>query len=207
MLKDGVGSLEENKNKEYMIEDIRLIENNLNRIKNITESMREVADTQKVHVRRMNLYRAMVVSLRLMHHKAKKITRINLQDEKFDLDLDRDHKVYTVKADNRKLEQAFIAIIDNALDQLEQYGDFEENLLDIKIVQNKDDLEITFKDNGGGIDKKLLPNIFDPFKSNKKHRGLGIGMSIVKKIIDEHGFEISVKNEDDGALVTIKIGS
>jgi PAS domain S-box-containing protein len=204
MLKHTLLSLEDSDDKKYMIEDLESIQNNLNRIKNLTETMREIADTEQFEIKSINLYRTLIIALRLTHNKGKKITPIMLQNRLFDLDIDREAERFSIYGDNKKLEQAFVAIIDNALDQLEQFGRFEENLLKIEIEKTKEGLKVTFQDNGKGISENLLENIFKPFKGDKTHRGLGIGLSVVKKIIDEHQFDITITN-NNGALVTVII--
>merc|ERR1711991_650135 len=75
MLKASVASLQNTPDRDYMLEDISLIEDNLNRIKNITESIREVADISEFEIREVNLYRALIISLRLTHNKSKNITK------------------------------------------------------------------------------------------------------------------------------------
>lgn len=206
MLKSSVDSMDDSSDKKYMLEDLEMIQNNLNRIKNITESMREIADSNYFRIEDINLFRAIIISLRLTHNKAKHITKIKLPDDRlFDLDIDRDQEKFMIKADYKKLEQAFISIIDNALDQLQSKGDPDKNLLIIDIIENSDYYEVVFIDNGGGIEPEILKDIFKPFKSNKEHRGLGIGLSIVKKILDEHQFNIKIENFNEGAKVTIVI--
>lgn len=205
MLKLSIESLGDVAEKKYMQEDLKLIQSNLNRIRHITESIREVADTDQFAIANINLFRALIISLRLTHHKAKKITKIKIQNNIFDMDIDRDEKNYMIDADRRKLEQAFIAIIDNALDQLELKKSYDDNYLNITINELKDKYEVVFEDNAGGIDPKLLPNIFKPFKNTKKHRGLGIGLSMVKKIIDQHKFDIDVQNYKNGVRVKILV--
>lgn len=204
MLKGDISSATALNNKEYMLEDIQSLENNLNRIENITESMREIADTTHVNIQEVNIYKSLIISLRILYYKTHNTTKIKLQDKFFDLDMDWDSEQYIIKADYKKLELVFMSIINNAIDQLEQHGDPTHNLIDIQITQTQKYIQITIHDNGGGIDKKLLPNIFRPFKSNKEHRGLGIGLSVVKQIIDKHNFSIFVKNENNGALFTIQ---
>lgn len=205
MMKGTLNCMEKSENKDYLIADIKEIDSNLKRIKNITETIREVADSNHFKIEKINLYSAIVTALRLTHNKAKKITKVKLQNDFFDLDLDQEHEQYFINADSRKLKQAFVAIINNSLDQLEHKGDFETNALNIKIIDNHENIKILFHDNGGGIDKDMLENIFKPFESNKKHKGLGIGLSVVKKIMDEHKFDITITNKDYGALVIITI--
>lgn len=205
MLKSSIEALECSAEKEYILEDLSSIQDNLNRIKNITESMREIGDTRYFQIEDINLYRTIVIALRLTYHKSKDIANINLLGEKFDLDIDREKQSFPIKGDYQKLEQVFIAIIDNALDQFELNSSLKNKVLNIEIKEKNSSYELVFYDNAGGIDENLLPDIFKPFKGDKKHKGLGIGLSVVKKIIDKHDFDIDICNFKDGAKVTIEI--
>jgi two-component system sensor histidine kinase HydH len=55
-------------------------------------------------------------------------------------------------------------------------------------------VEITVIDRGSGIPPKLIENIFNPFYTTKS-AGVGLGLAIVSKIVDEHGGSISVESE------------
>ena len=204
-LKDSVGQLEENKIKKNLLQDLEILSIQLHKIKNLTESMREISDTNIFEIQKMNVFRALIIALRLTHNKAKHITKINLLNEIFTLDIDREKHKYYIEGDARKLEQVFISIIDNSLDQLKAHGTTSTNELNISLETSKDKTTILFVDNGGGIDKEILKNIYKPFKSNKHHRGLGIGLSIVKKILDQHNFTIDISNDKHNAIVKIEI--
>lgn len=204
-LKESISKLPEDNIKKNITQDLEDIANQLNKIKNITESMREISDTNNFEIKEINLYRAVLIALRLTHNKAKHITKIKILDQFFTLDIDREQHKYNIKADARKLEQVFIAIIDNALDQLKIANEFKDNILDISIEENAKDTTIIFKDNGGGVDEEILTNIFKPFSSNKTHKGFGIGLSITKKILDQHNFKIDISNEKEFAIVKIVI--
>ena len=68
----------------------------------------------------------------------------------------------------------------------------------------KNYLQIIIEDNGIGINPNDLEKIFVPFFTNKKN-GSGIGLFLVKKIIDFHNGEISIKIEDNCTKVYIKL--
>ncbi len=204
-LKDSLVELPNNKLKKNITQDIDIISTQLNKIKNLTESMREIADTKNFEIKKMNIYRALIISLRLTHNKAKHITKIHLLDEIFTLDIDREKHKYYINGDARKLEQVFIAIIDNALDQLKINGTFQDNSLKILLNVDIDKTTVIFTDNGGGVNEEILQDIYKPFKSNKEHKGFGIGLSITKKILEQHNCTIDISNNQNSAIVKIEI--
>ncbi len=61
-------------------------------------------------------------------------------------------------------------------------------------------VEIAVIDRGSGIDKKHIENIFNPFFTTKSH-GVGLGLAIVSKIVDEHGGKIAVESEPGSGSV------
>ena len=66
---------------------------------------------------------------------------------------------------------------------------------------------ITINDTGDGIPKEIIPYVFEPFFTTKPAgMGTGLGLSVAKRIISDHGGEISVKSkEGEGTTVTIKL--
>ena len=72
-------------------------------------------------------------------------------------------------------------------------------LIDIKAyLSNEDTIVVAVKDNGIGIAEDELPYIFDHFyrgSNSRREEGSGLGLSVVKNIIDSHGWEIQVSSE------------
>lgn len=76
--------------------------------------------------------------------------------------------------------------------------------LSTKRVDNS--VNIIIRDKGIGIPLSLLEKIFEPFVSHGKKEGVGLGLSIAKKIIEEHGGKISVQSEiGEGTSLTITL--
>jgi len=65
-------------------------------------------------------------------------------------------------------------------------------------------VRISIADNGPGFSQKILTRAFEPYITSKP-RGTGLGLALVKKIIDEHGGRIDIQNRTDanGAKVSI----
>jgi nitrogen fixation/metabolism regulation signal transduction histidine kinase len=113
---------------------------------------------------------------------------------------DLDNHCPQLIADPGRLRQMFHNLIKNAIEATEQES--EPNL---RICTRCDgiNLQLTFSDNGSGIPEDLRLWIFEPYATNKP-RGTGLGMAIVKRILDEHNATISVgNNEPQGAKISI----
>lgn len=79
--------------------------------------------------------------------------------------------------------------------------------MDIRLLDEGDFIRLEIEDNGIGIAKKDLPFIFDRFyrtdlSRNSSKGGSGIGLSIVKKIIEDHGGKIwAMSTEGEGTIL------
>jgi len=94
-----------------------------------------------------------------------------------------------IDADRGKMEQVAWNLINNAVKAVSGKGHIE-----IDIYENEGDIYFSVKDDGIGIDKKDMAHIFTPFYS-RFTSGIGLGMAIVKRIVDEHNFDITIKSE------------
>lgn len=103
--------------------------------------------------------------------------------------------------DNRQIKQVFINIIQNAIDAISENGQISISLGAL----NEQELEIRIKDNGLGMPEKVRAHIFNLYFTTKA-KGTGIGLSIVQRIIYEHGGVITVESEPGkGTSFTIKL--
>jgi signal transduction histidine kinase len=104
-----------------------------------------------------------------------------------------------VKADADQLQQVFINLINNSLDAMPLGGE-----LTVFTKLEHDFIVIELTDSGEGIAEDQLDLIFDPLFSTKHGRGTGLGLTIVKQIISEHGGEVEVSSEQ-GKRTTFRI--
>lgn len=91
-------------------------------------------------------------------------------------------------ADPEQLKRVINNIIGNSVKYLER----EKGVIDIRILDEVDSIRVEIEDNGKGIAARDLPNIFERFyrtdaSRNSSKGGSGIGLSIVKKIVEDHG--------------------
>jgi C4-dicarboxylate-specific signal transduction histidine kinase len=105
----------------------------------------------------------------------------------------------------QRMEQVFIIIINNALDALKLNKSFDERRFDITLKDENEHIVVSFQDNGGGITQEMLPKIFDAFQSGKVEGGIGIGLNVAKRIMEDHGGKIIASNHADGALFEVHI--
>lgn len=133
------------------------------------------------------------------------ITIMNADLKKRNIDLDlkfasnEDIEIYGIKSE---FSQAILALISNAYDAL---VNIENPYIKIGISSTSAEVIIKIQDNAGGIEKKNLEKVFEPYFSTKKN-GTGIGLYLVKLIIEKsfNGL-IKLNNGKDGVKYTITI--
>jgi PAS domain S-box-containing protein len=102
--------------------------------------------------------------------------------------------------DPHQLMQVFLNLILNAEHAIRDARD--KGTLRIRLGKGDDSVWVSFHDDGPGITKGNLPNIFDPFYTTKRPgRGTGLGLSICKSVMKEHKGSIEAANSPDGGAV------
>ncbi len=105
-------------------------------------------------------------------------------------------KIPDIFIDKDYLKQAIINIIKNSIEALKTRS--EEKKIQIKSFydKNTDSIGIKIIDNGVGIEQDKLQKIFEPYYTTKDY-GTGLGLTIVYKVIKEHGGDIKVESQKD----------
>jgi two-component system, NtrC family, nitrogen regulation sensor histidine kinase NtrY len=94
-------------------------------------------------------------------------------------------KPFKIYADQQQLEQALINVIKNGMEAIQTDGK-------IVIATNPGTSKLTITDTGAGIASEHVEHVFSPFFSTKKD-GQGVGLTLVKEILLNHGFQFSLK--------------
>ncbi|MEA3352993.1 MAG: ATP-binding protein [Campylobacterota bacterium] len=195
-----LADMPENEFKERLLEDNQKVMDGIKRMALIVESMREVSQATPKEREECNLYDTVVTALVLVSNRAKQVSNIYINGELFDIDtIEKSKYDYPVSINKQRIEQVWTIILNNALDELVKIADFEDRRIDIDLRKKANDVEVVFKDNAGGIPKDIIDVIFEPFVSTKESSGIGIGLNVAKKIIDEHDAYILASNHDEGA--------
>ncbi len=100
-----------------------------------------------------------------------------------------------VEADKNRINQVLLNILHNAIKFT------KEGNISIIIMKNKNDVIVSVKDSGNGINIDILPNLFNKFVTYSDS-GTGLGLFISKNIIDAHGGRIWAENNKDGKGAT-----
>lgn len=121
------------------------------------------------------------------------------------METDLDDAEVRVCGDPDRLQQAFWNLLSNAVKFTPRGGQVE-----IGVTGSPSDVRVTIRDNGEGISPEFLPFVFDRFRqgdnsTTRKHGGLGIGLSVVRHIVELHGGTVEAMSEGKGRGATFLI--
>jgi signal transduction histidine kinase len=103
--------------------------------------------------------------------------------------------------DVNKLEQVFLNLIMNAVQAMDGGGE-----LSVMTRCDGGSCSLSVSDTGKGIPPDVMPKIFDPFFSTKGvGEGTGLGLTVSKAIVEQHGGEITVETSEQGTTFTVKL--
>ena len=109
-----------------------------------------------------------------------------------------------IMGDDKQIRQAISNLIKNSYENLSM-NKIKDGKVSIFYKINKDSVSISIHDNGTGINSSDVSKIIDPYFTTKKNNS-GLGLSITKKIIDDHNGSILIKNlkSEDGIDILLK---
>jgi hypothetical protein len=110
-----------------------------------------------------------------------------------------------LQGDSARLQQVMWNLLSNAIKFTPRDGHVQ-----VRVDSARPDVEITVQDDGPGIQPEFLPYIFDRFRqadssSTRAHRGLGLGLSIVRHLVEMHGGTVRGMNRSDRSGAIFKV--
>ncbi len=146
----------------------------------------------------MHLIETVKDSIRLIH--------VALEDKKIALKTSFPSEDITVVGNGNDLKQVLMNLIYNAIDALEEKG-VEEPLIRVSVKYDDRKAFVVVKDNGGGIDEKIIDKIFEPYFTTKyMARGTGLGLYMSKMIVENRlKGKIDVRNTRQGAAFWLEL--
>lgn len=113
--------------------------------------------------------------------------------EPVELDLEGAPERWTL--DPGRLEQVLVNLLGNA-----RQASPEGLAVEVRVGQRRNELSIEVRDRGGGIEPADLERIFEPFYTTRV-RGTGLGLTLARRIVEEHGGRVVARNHPDGGAV------
>ncbi len=186
--------LSEKKNNEKFIDKFcKIIPQEVERINNIVHKLLDFSKPSPPVLKQAVVCDTIKEILELMSNDfLKKKIQIVEQNE--------NHNLFA-NIDAAQIKQVFFNILINAIDAMPNGGNIYISTKQIK----GEKIEITLRDEGSGISKENLKNIFNPFFSTKD-KGTGLGLAISHQIIKNHNGMIEIQSElNRGTSVTIRL--
>ena len=116
-----------------------------------------------------------------------------------------ERKLFAAKFDEAKIQQAFMKVLENAVESLGQDGRVIVQTRNIELTEATQDRNaklaagayvcVEVADNGGGIEPEVMPRIFEPFFTTKKGAHRGLGLAWVYGIVTNHGGGVAVSSQ------------
>jgi len=203
MLLEDITRVVPSSHQEEMLRDGKVIQEGLERIERIIQTMREASQKSSEKQEKVNLYETVISALILSHNRAKQIVQVLIDGKVFHMGLSAKDRELFCTVQKQRVEQVWIIILNNALDELIKLEHFNERALHVNLTQNEETILVRISDNAGGIDASVLPRIFEPFESTKESSGIGIGLNIAHSIVTQNGGTIHAYNENDGAVIEV----
>jgi signal transduction histidine kinase len=130
--------------------------------------------------------------------------RDRLAEQKIELDISIPRNAGKFHVDESRVRQILFNLISNAIRFSNAGGKIQ-----LKAARRKDWIVYTVKDNGVGIPQDILPTVFQAFEahgSQGRRSGAGLGLSIVKSLVELHGGEVEIQSvEGKGTTATVRL--
>ncbi len=183
---------------------IRVIKNCLFAIEKNPEGMEETLALLKMEVRQLGMIANQLLDFtrgekiiqlkRLDLREVLKETVLSIEtafpEESYRIEVEKVKTPVWISGDSTRLKQVFFNIMKNGLEAMAFSGK-----LGIEVIIEKGWCEVRIMDEGSGISKEELPHIFEPFYSEHKESGVGLGLFVSHDMIKRHRGNIQVESE------------
>ncbi len=192
----------------FLEKSTRTIVNQVAALQNMVDEFRDYARTPEVQFAHVDLNHLIEEILTLYESG---------QNQRYRIEAQLDAQLPGIWADAQQLRQILHNLIKNAIEAYPSNADglpiiqiqTEATTLQADSLMPTQAVKLTIRDNGSGFAESVLARMFEPYNSNKTH-GTGLGLPIVKKILDAHHAQIRVKNivskDQDGQILGAQIG-
>lgn len=187
-------------------EDQAILDESISSIKSETEHMSNIIKQLLFLVKNDAVQNLNITSVDMEIILEEISKEINMLEVKTDFSYKIDEKI-TINADYDLIKQLLWILIDNAV----KYSGNKDSKINVHIYKNNDKAFISVKDNGIGISGENIQHLFERFfradkSRNKEITGVGLGLSIAKRIVDKHKGNIKVESVlDEGTEFVIEL--
>lgn len=171
-------------------EDVQTIKSEINRV---SEILNRLTETENI------TDKTSLVDINTIITELSNVFQASLFNEKnIQISLDLDERLNKLQSNANTLKQIYTNLVKNAVEALSANGEvmvYTQDNVNVDGVQN---IEICVADNGPGIDEEILPILFSPVKTTKGEDHEGLGLTIVKNLVNELHGSISCRSSSEG---------
>jgi len=159
-------------------------------IDDLLDTSRIISGKLELNCRRVNLVDIVHAAIDLSWDTAKA--------KRIELRVHTDCPVMTINGDHDRLQQIVINLLANALKFTP-----EDGWIELRLTQGETSVILAVADSGVGIEADFLPHVFDRFSQadtsmTRRHQGLGIGLALVRNLVELHGGSVRVESAGAG---------
>ena len=181
-----------------LVEHLDLIKGAFNSIRNTVKNLMDLNRPGKD--RNQPLY------LQAILGQTGALVKSYLRDNGVRLALDLPPDLPVVMGSPQQLGQVFMNLINNAVEAMSVNSADIEKCINIQAQLEEGQVVVRVRDTGPGIAEADLPKLFDAFFTRKKKMGMGVGLSICHRIVEEHNGTITVSNRSKrGAQFAVRL--
>src|SRR4051794_348990 len=166
----------------------------------------ELLDVARIMSGKLRLERSTVDLIEILQ-SAVAVVQPVVEAKRIQVDVETSPGLSTVFGDSSRLQQVIWNLLSNAVKFTPEGGTVR-----VRLHTAAGRAEMVVADSGGGIPPEFLPHVFEPFRqadasSTRTHAGLGLGLSIVKQIVEAHGGTVAAENNPNGrgAIFTVRL--
>jgi signal transduction histidine kinase len=128
------------------------------------------------------------------------------EEQKVRIDFHSENAFSLVEVDPGRMRQLLHNLIRNAIESL---SDRDDGKVDMRLESTEVDgavwLMLSIEDNGPGIPEDMLDKLFEPYATSKS-KGSGLGLAVVKRIVEEHSGVLYAENRPEGgARIVVRL--
>ncbi|MEH0831329.1 ATP-binding protein [Anaplasma bovis] len=109
-------------------------------------------------------------------------------------------KEVCILMDRERMSQVFVNIFKNACESIDSSTNVDNGCIKVIVLENEKGVSVEIRDNGIGFSEDMIDKLTDPYVTTRDG-GMGLGLAIVSKILNEHGASISFGNLSEGGGV------
>lgn len=179
-------------NKGFILAASEDIPEEIDRIDGLIKEFMEYTSPRKPVIENFNLYEELTKTIKLV--------KLHIENVELNISIERN---YYIKFDISQFKQIVLNILLNSMDAIKEE---DKPSIEISATEVDEEYVLSFKDNGYGMNDDEIQYIFEPFYTTKEY-GNGVGMFIVKQIVDENGGSISAVSygKQSGMCIILKV--